>query len=198
MSENENNEYETQNYLSVPQIQYALNYEKYRKQYFSAVRSTIYLLITVAAMAILVATLWLPVLKIYGTSMSPTFQPGDIVISVKKKKFDTGDLIAFYYGNKLLVKRYIAGPGDWVNIDDEGNVYVNGKKIDEPYLTDKSLEPCDIQLPYQIPDKKYFLLGDSRSVSVDSRSSAVGCISEDEIVGNIVFRVWPFDTFGKI
>lgn len=183
---------------SISQLETALNYEKYRIKYKNAVKSTVYVLITVAAVAVLIATLWLPVLKIYGTSMQPTFEPGDIVVSVKKKKFDTGDVIAFYYENKLLVKRYIAGPGDWVKIEEDGTVYVNGNKLEEPYLTEKSLEPCDIEFPYQVPENKYFVMGDSRTVSIDSRSSAVGCISEEQIVGNIVFRVWPISDFGNV
>lgn len=183
---------------SISQLETALNYEKYRIKYKNAVKSTVYVLITVAAVAVLIATLWLPVLKIYGTSMQPTFEPGDIVVSVKKKKFDTGDVIAFYYENKLLVKRYIAGPGDWVKIEEDGTVYVNGNKLEEPYLTEKSLEPCDIEFPYQVPENKYFVMGDSRTVSIDSRSSAVGCISQEQIVGNIVFRVWPISDFGNV
>lgn len=183
---------------SISQLETALNYEKYRIKYKNAVKSTVYVLITVAAVAVLIATLWLPVLKIYGTSMQPTFEPGDIVVSVKKKKFNTGDVIAFYYENKLLVKRYIAGPGDWVKIEEDGTVYVNGNKLEEPYLTEKSLEPCDIEFPYQVPENKYFVMGDSRTVSIDSRSSAVGCISQEQIVGNIVFRVWPISDFGNV
>lgn len=183
---------------NISQLETALNYEKYRIKYKNAVKSTVYVLITVAAVAVLIATLWLPVLKIYGTSMQPTFEPGDIVVSIKKKKFDTGDVIAFYYENKLLVKRYIAGPGEWVNIEEDGTVYVNGNKLEEPYITEKSLEPCDIEFPYQVPDNKYFVLGDSRTVSIDSRSSAVGCISEEQLVGNIVFRVWPISGFGNV
>lgn len=183
---------------NISQLETALNYEKYRIKYKNAVKSTVYVLITVAAVAVLIATLWLPVLKIYGTSMQPTFEPGDIVVSVKKKKFDTGDVIAFYYENKLLVKRYIAGPGDWVKIEEDGTVYVNGNKLEEPYITEKSLEPCDIEFPYQVPENKYFVMGDSRTVSIDSRSSAVGCISEEQLVGNIVFRVWPISGFGNV
>lgn len=183
---------------SISQLETALNYEKYRIRYKNAVKSTVYVLITVAAVAVLIATLWLPVLKIYGTSMQPTFEPGDIVVSVKKKKFETGDVIAFYYENKLLVKRYIAGPGDWVKIEEDGTVYVNGNELEEPYLTEKSFKPCDIEFPYQVPENKYFVMGDSRTVSIDSRSSAVGCISEEQIVGNIVFRVWPISDFGNV
>lgn len=183
---------------NINQIETAIKYEKYKKRFRSAVKNTIYILITVAAIAVLVATLWMPVLEIYGTSMVPTFQPGEIVISVKNKHFETHDVIAFYFENKLLVKRYIAGPGDWVNMDVDGTVYVNGQKINDTYISDKSLEPCDIEFPYQVPDKKYFVLGDNRSTSIDSRSSVVGCIPEEQLVGKIVFKVWPLNRFGKI
>lgn len=172
-----------------------LKRERYRQRYRSVLKSTVFTLVVVAAFAILVATLWMPVLQIYGTSMSPTLEEGEIVISVKSPEFKKGDLVAFYIGNKLLVKRVIAGPGDWVNIDQDGTVTVNNVKIDEPYLTEKSLGICDIELPYQVPDSKYFLMGDHRSTSVDSRSSVIGCVSREQIVGRIVCCVWPFTNF---
>ena len=139
------------------------------------------------------ATLLLPVLQIYGTSMTPTLHDGDIVLSVKTGKLEQGDIVAFYYNNKILVKRVIAGPGQWVDIDEEGNVYVDGELLDEPYLDDKALGSCNIQLPYQVPDGRWFVMGDHRSVSVDSRDRAVGCVSEEQIVGRLTFRVWPLN-----
>ena len=158
----------------------------------------IYTLIVVAAVAVLVATIWMPVLQIYGASMAPTLDEGDIVISVKGSDFAPGDLVAFYMGNKILVKRCIAGPGQWVDIDADGNVYVDGELLDEPYLTEKALGDCDIELPYQVPDNRYFCMGDHRSTSVDSRSTTVGCVSDEQIVGKIVFRVWPLPGFGAL
>ena len=152
----------------------------------------------VAAFAVLVATLWMPVLQIYGSSMSPTLEEGQIVVSLKNGKFEQGDLVAFYIGNKMLVKRMIAGPMDTISIDSEGTVFVNGKELDEPYVTEKALGECDITFPYQIPDSRYFLMGDHRATSVDSRSSVVGCIAEEQIVGKILVSVWPFDTVGVI
>ena len=171
---------------------------KYRKNYSGVLRSTIYTLITVSAVAVLVAVLLLPVLRIYGTSMSPTLTEGDIVISLKGSRFGTGDVIAFYYNNKVLVKRVIANSGDWVDIDKDGNVLVNNVPIDEPYLTDKAFGECNIELPYQVPESRIFVMGDNRSVSVDSRNTAVGCVAEEQIVGKIVFCAWPFSHFGKI
>ena len=175
-----------------------LQREHYKLRYRSVLRSTIYTLIVVAAVAVLVATIWMPVLQIYGSSMSPTLGEGDIVVSVKGSDFEQGDLVAFYLGNKILVKRCIAGPGQWVDIDEDGTVYVDGKALDEPYLTEKSLGDCNIDLPYQVPDNRYFCMGDHRSTSVDSRNTAVGCVAEEQIVGRIVFRVWPLPDFGTL
>ena len=174
-----------------------LQREHYKLRYRSVLRSTIYTLIVVAAVAVLVATIWMPVLQIYGSSMSPTLGEGNIVVSVKGSDFEQGDLVAFYLGNKILVKRCIAGPGQWVDIDEDGTVYVDGEALDEPYLTEKSLGDCNIELPYQVPDNRYFCMGDHRSTSVDSRNTAVGCVAEEQIVGRIVFRVWPVSAFGK-
>lgn len=142
-------------------------------------------------MAVLVATLWLPVLQIYGSSMTPTLEEGDIVVSIKSKTYETGDIVAFYYNNKILIKRVIAGSGDWVDLDEDGTVYVNGEKLDEPYVKDKAFGECDLELPYQVPESRIFVMGDHRSVSVDSRSKAVGCVAEEQIVGKLVFRIWP-------
>lgn len=161
-------------------------------------RNTLYALITVAAAAVLVATLWMPVLQIYGTSMTPALTEGDIVVSLKGSDYNQGDIVGFYYGNKLLVKRCIAGPGDWVDINEDGTVYVNGAMLDEPYLMEKALGDCDLKFPYQVPDGKWFLMGDHRSTSVDSRNSSVGCVSDEQIVGRIAFRIWPLSGFGSV
>ena len=183
---------------SLEQLTAELERVKYKRRYKRVLRSTIYTLIVVAAVSVLVATIWMPVLQIYGASMAPTLDEGDIVITVKGSDFAPGDLVAFYMGNKILVKRCIAGPGQWADIDADGNVYVDGKLLDEPYLTEKALGDCDIKLPYQVPDNRYFCMGDHRSTSVDSRSTTVGCVSDEQIVGKIVFRVWPMPDFGTL
>ncbi len=182
----------------IEQVRAELERIKYYSRYYAILRSTIYTLVVVAAAAVLVATIWMPVLRIYGSSMTPTLMEGDIVISLKGSNFKQGDLIAFYLGNKILIKRYIAGPGQWVDIDEDGNVYVDGSLLDEPYLKEKALGDCNIELPYQVPDNRYFCMGDHRSTSVDSRTTEIGCIAEEQIVGKIVFRVWPFEQFGTL
>ena len=171
----------------------------YRSRLKDSIISTVNILIVVAAIAILVAMLFLPVLRIYGQSMNSTLHSGELVVSVKNAHFKTGDVIAFYYNNNILVKRVMANPGDWVDIDKEGNVYVNNKLIEEPYLKqDKAFGETNIELPYQVPEGKVFVMGDNRSVSIDSRNTSIGCVSEEQIVGKIVYRVWPLTGLGVV
>ena len=182
----------------VSQLRAELARERYRKRYRRTLLSTVCTLIVVAAAAVLIATIWMPVLQIYGASMTPTLEEGDIVVAVKGTDFEPGELTAFYIGNKILVKRCIAGPGQWVDIDADGNVSVDGVPLEEPYLTEKALGDCDLELPYQVPDDRYFLMGDNREVSVDSRNTTVGCVARDQIVGKVVFRIWPLKDFGPV
>lgn len=183
---------------SLEQLKAELKRERHRRTYGVTLRSTIYSLITVAAVAVLVATLFLPVLQIYGESMTPTLYDGDVVVSVKTGQLERGDVVAFYYNNKILVKRVIAGPGQWVDIDGDGNVYVDGELLDEPYVQDKALGTCNITLPYQVPDGRWFVMGDHRSVSVDSRDQSVGCVSEEQIVGRLTLRIWPLNRIAAL
>jgi len=183
---------------SVEQLEGEIKRVKYKSKYRSVMKSTVYTLITVAAIAVLVATLWLPVLQIYGSSMAPTLQDEEIIFTMKTSKFERGDIAAFYYNNKILVKRVIAGPGEWVNIDADGTVYINGSPISEPYLEEKAFGDTNIELPYQVPDGKYFVMGDHRATSADSRNTAVGCVDKEQLVGKILFRVWPLDRAGKV
>lgn len=168
-----------------------LKKENERLAYGSTLRSTIYILIIVAAFAILISTLVLPMFRIYGSSMTPTLHEGDIVAAVRSTEFKHGDLIAFYYNNKLLVKRVIAMPGEWVDIDQQGYVYVNNVRLVEPYVDDFSYDDCTIELPYQVPENRIFVMGDHRSSSIDSRVQEIGCISEDLIAGKLIVRIWP-------
>ena len=184
--------------LSTENLKEELRRIRYIEKYRSTIRSTVSILITVAALAILVANFLIPAFQIYGNSMTPTLTEGEIVLALKGDDYETGQLIAFYYNNKILVKRVIAGPGDWVDIDEEGNTYVNNQLLDEPYVFEKSLGDCNIELPYQVPENRIFVMGDHRSVSVDSRNSSIGCVSQEQIAGRLIFRVWPLPKFGGV
>ncbi len=166
---------------------------EYQKRYRATLRTTIYALIVVAAVSILLATLFLPVLQVSGTSMEPTLSDKDVVVLLSNGKFQTGDLVGFYYQNKLLLKRVIGGPGDIIDIDAEGNVTVNGEALDEPYVTEKALGETDLSYPYQVPESRYFVMGDNRTTSIDSRTTEIGCIEKEQIVGKVVIRVWPLN-----
>lgn len=171
---------------------------RYRKKYRRLLRSTVSALIVTAAIAAIIATLILPVLQIYGSSMSPRLKEKDIVLTAKTQEVKRGDIISFYYSNRILVKRVIGLPMDIIQINDDGDVYVNGELLDEPYLREKSIGECDIRFPYQVPEGSYFVMGDHRETSIDSRTKAIGCILKEEIVGKIFFKVWPFDSFGPV
>lgn len=171
---------------------------KYRKLFSEKIRSTVFMLIVVAAFAILVAMLYLPTLRIYGKSMKGTLESGDIVLAVKSNRFKTGDIVAFYYNNNILVKRVIAESGDWVNITKDGTVYVNDKKINEPYIENKAYGETNIKFPYQVPENRIFVLGDNRKVSIDSRNTSVGAVSDEQLVGKLIFRIWPLSDIGTL
>lgn len=172
-----------------------LKRERYKRRFRRVLRSTVNALVVVAAIAALVATLMLPVLEIAGTSMEPSLNDGDIVVLVKTDKLEKGDLCAFYFSNKILIKRIIGVPGDYIWIDREGTVFVNNEELYEPYVTEKSLGECDIEFPYQVTENNYFMMGDHRDTSIDSRSSIIGCIAEDQIIGKIICKVWPLSEF---
>ncbi len=171
---------------------------RYRKRYGNVLRSTAFSLVVVAAAAVLIAVLLLPVLQISGTSMTDSLQDEDIVVALNSSGYETGDIIAFYYNNNILVKRVIAAAGDWVDIDEAGNVYVNEELLEEPYVKEKALGDCNISLPYQVPEGRCFVMGDHRATSIDSRNTAVGCVSNDMVIGKILIRVWPLEEFGIV
>ena len=183
---------------TVAQLEQELSREKYHLRYRSILRSTVYALVIVAAVSVLVATLLLPVLEIYGSSMMPTLNENDIVVSVKGGDIQQGDIVAFYYNNRILVKRVIATGGQTISIDADGNVSVDGVPLDEPYLTEKSAGQSDLTYPYTVEPETYFVMGDHRETSVDSRNSLIGCIESSEIVGHIIWTVWPLSRFGRV
>lgn len=183
---------------SVEQLERELKQEKRRTSYSKALRSTLYSLLVVAAAAILIATLVMPILQISGSSMTPVIVDGDITAILKGNDFERGDIIAFYYNNKILVKRVVAFSGEWVDIDSRGNVYINNALLEEPHITDKAMGDCSIDLPYQVPDGKLFVLGDHRSTSADSRSVIIGPVSEEQIIGKVFLRIWPLNKIGLI
>ena len=177
--------------ITKEEMEHELDNIKYKRRYVKVMFNTIFVLMTVSAVAILLSTLFFPVLKIYGSSMTPTYYQDDLVVCLSSKNYDRGDIISFYYNNELLVKRVIASEGEWVEVDKEGNLYIDDKLIKEEYIVDKALGECDIEMPYQVPSGKYFVMGDHRSTSVDSRLEIVGCVESEKIVGKILFKVWP-------
>jgi len=179
-------------------LQKELKRERYKRRFRRLLRSTVNALIVVAAIAALIATLVLPVLQIAGTSMEPSLNDGDIVLLVKTDNLESGDLCAFYYSNKILIKRIIATPGDYIWMESDGTVFLNGEVLDEPYVSEKALGECDVEFPYQIPENSYFVMGDKRETSIDSRSSVIGCIAEDQIIGKIICKIWPLEDFELI
>ena len=187
-----------ENLPSTEQLESELKQIKYRKDFRRILRSTISSLLVVAAIAVLVSMLFLPVLRVTGSSMTPTMQNDELIICSKRSNFKQGDIVAFYYNNKILLKRVIGISGDYINITPDGTVYVNDVKLDEPYVNELALGTCDIEMPYQVPDNRIFVMGDHRSVSIDSRSSSVGCIADEYVIGKVIFRIWPFESIGTV
>ncbi len=181
------------NLPTAQQLEKELKRVRYRREYLRLLRNTVSSLLVVAAAAVLISMLFLPILRVTGTSMTPTLQNDELVICRKKGDFQSGDVIAFYFNNKILLKRVIGVSGDVIDIGQDGTVYVNGTAIEEPYLNEKAFGECDIELPYQVPDERIFVMGDHRSTSVDSRSTAIGCVANEAVVGKVMFRVWPID-----
>lgn len=181
------------------QLKQELFRENERKRYGSTMRNTIYILIVVAAVAVLLSAYLISVLRVEGVSMSPNLEDADLVIAVHTKQFDPGEIVGFYYNNRILLKRVIGSPGDTVDMDAEGNLFVNGVMLEEAYLTEKDYgDYTDITFPYQVPEKRFFVVGDNRKESIDSRSSAIGTITSDQVVGKIMFRIWPLSEFGGV
>lgn len=183
---------------TIEQIEAELKKENTKKEYNKVLRTTIFVLLVVTAAAVIITVLMFPVLEIKGDAMNATLRNGDFIVTGKAAEYSRGDVIAFYYNNTLLVKRIIAVGGDEVDIDEDGNVTVNGQAISEPYVTGKTLGECNVTFPYSVPSDEFFVLGDNRAMSVDSRNTALGTVTQDLIVGKLLFRVWPFGAIGGI
>lgn len=183
---------------SVQLLEEELKREKYRGRYKRLLRGTVSTVLVVIAAVVLISNLLLPILRIYGSSMSPTLVNGNIVTALRGGSYGRGDIVAFYYNEQILVKRIVGLPGEVIDIDEEGSVSVDGEPLDEPYLDEKALGDCDIELPYQVPEGRYFVMGDNRSVSSDSRSSQVGCVAEEQVIGKLIFRLWPLGGLGTV
>lgn len=188
----------SENLPTAEQLEKEVKRRKYIRNYLRILRNTISSLIVVAALAVLTATLLLPVLRVTGSSMTPTLQNDELVICQKKGDFEKGDVVAFYYNNKILLKRVIAVSGDYITIDSDGTVFVNGEELDEPYVSEKALGECDLEFPYQVPDERIFVMGDHRETSVDSRSGQIGCVAEESVIGKVFLRIWPLGKIGFI
>lgn len=188
----------TSMFPTAQQLDQELKRIRHKKEFGKMLRSTVASLIVVAAIAVLISMLFLPVLRVTGTSMMPTMQNDELVICSKRSNFQSGDVVAFYYNNKILLKRVIGVAGDVIDIKEDGTVYVNGTALDEPYLSDQAKGECDVELPYQVPESRIFVMGDHRSTSVDSRSSTVGCIADEYIIGRVIFRIWPWERIGTL
>ncbi len=183
---------------SVKQLENELNERKYRIRFRKVLGNTISSLLVVAAAAVLISTLFLPFLRVTGSSMTPTLSNDEMIVCSKRSNFKAGDVVAFYYNNKILLKRVIGTAGDYIDIDINGNISINGEPLDEPYVNEKALGECDIELPYQVPDNRIFVMGDHRSVSIDSRSTSVGCIADEYVIGKVIFRIWPLNKLGAV
>lgn len=183
---------------SLTQLEAELDRENRKRRYRGELGKMAGVLIVLACVLALAADMMLPVLQVNGTSMEPTLRQGDVVISMRGADFTRGDMIAFYHSDKILVKRVIGLSGEWIDINSDGDVYIDGVLLQEPYLEEKSFGECNIELPCQVSKGKVFVMGDHRSVSEDSRSSRIDCVSQAQIIGKLKFRVWPFESIGPV
>ena len=170
-----------------------------RKRSFNKnLRNTVGALIVIAALAVIISSAFLPVFRVTGSSMSPTLANDDVVLCIRTSHYKRGDIVAFLYNNKVLLKRVIGLPGDIIEISEDGTVSVNGGELEEDYISGKALGECDIEMPYKVPENRLFVMGDHRAVSIDSRSTAVSCVAYENVLGKVLMRVYPLKSFGRV
>ena len=179
------------------EIESEMSQVRSKGRFRQSLKGTFGALVVVVAIAVIIAFILLPVLKITnGHNMEPGFQTGDIILLQKTSKAEKGDVCAFYFNNKLLLRRVIAGEGDKVEIDEQGYVKVNGEFLEEDgYISEHALGQCDIDFPFHVPAGQYFVMGDNRDFAFDSRATNFGCVSQEEIYGKPMARIYPFDRF---
>ncbi len=183
----------TQQLPTLEQLNAELKRTRYNRRYGAALRGTFLILALIAVSAIVASFVFLSVIRIQGSSMSPTLQSGDIVVALKSGTVQKGDLAAFYFNDRLLVKRAIANAGDEISILPNGTVSLNGAALNESYVAAPALGDCDIAFPYTVPPERLFVMGDERLLSLDSRHSAIGCVAPEQLVGRVFLRIWPLD-----
>ena len=183
---------------SAEQIGALLRRVQRRREIFRSIGNILGVLVVIAAAVTLVFSLWLPALQVQRGSMAPTLNDGEVVVFITTGAVGRGDIVAFHNGNQILVKRVVAVAGDVVDIGGDGAVLLNGARLDEPYVSELSAGERTTELPCKVPDNQFFVLGDHRQTSIDSRNADIGTVRQDQIIGKALLRIWPLNAVGLI